>query len=115
MSFRRISIPEEKQINGKVFPLTITPNCYEATIDEIIYYIHSNPADVLDALKNHGAILFRNFPLIDPIDFNDFALSFGWEDFPYIGRILFTNFYNKTLYLLFIELSRSLIFYINSY
>ena len=40
---------------------------------------------LLESLIKHGAILFRGFPVNEPKDFNDFALTFGWQDLPYIG------------------------------
>lgn len=38
-----------------------------------------------DLLTQHGAILFRNFPLKTAADFNEFAIAFGYENLPYIG------------------------------
>jgi hypothetical protein len=40
---------------------------------------------LLESLLKHGAILFRGFPVNEPKDFNEFALTFGWKDLPYIG------------------------------
>ena len=86
MRFNKISIPEEKVINGNVFPLTIGPNEDTKSIEETIKFVKTNLNELLDELKNHGAILFRGFPIKEPKDFNDFALSFGWENLPYIGE-----------------------------
>lgn len=92
MSVKKQSIAEQKQISGHVFPLTVVPHYYGMTIEEACYFVQSNLKDILDELRNHGAILFRDFPISDPIDFNEFVLSFGWEDLPYIGLDL-KNFF----------------------
>lgn len=68
-----------------MFPLTVVPNYYGSTIEESVYFVESNIEEILSELRTHGAILFRDFPIADPKDFNDFALAFGWEDLPYIG------------------------------
>ena len=88
MSLKKGSIPEEKIINGNVFPLTLIPNSYGDSIEEIVYFINSNLDEIKKELKIHGAILFRDFPIKDPKDFNDFVLAFGWQDLPYIGKCL---------------------------
>ena len=80
-----ISIPEEKTINGLVFPLTILPNDSIKTINDAIDFLKTNLSQILDRLLQHGSILFRGFPINDAKDFNDFALAFGWKDLPYIG------------------------------
>lgn len=63
MSLKKISIPEEKLINGKVFPLTVVPGYYESNIEEAVYFIQSNLEEILSELKTYGAILFRDFPI----------------------------------------------------
>ena len=80
-----ISIPEERYFNGKVFPLTVCPNENINTIEKTVDFIKANYESIRRELKNHGAILFRNFPVQSPKDFNDFSLAFGWENLPYIG------------------------------
>lgn len=88
MSLKLGSIAEEKHLNGNVFPLTLIPNFYGDSIEESEYFINSNLDEIKKLLEIHGAILFRDFPIKDPKDFNDFVLSFGWQDLPYIGIYL---------------------------
>lgn len=40
---------------------------------------------LLIRLLQHGAILFRGFPIISPDKFNTFVESFGFDEFPYVG------------------------------
>jgi hypothetical protein len=80
-----ISIPEEKLINGSVFPLTISPNESVKEINSAVEFIKSNLNQITLKLLQHGAILFRGFPISGPKEFNDFALAFGWKTFSYIS------------------------------
>jgi hypothetical protein len=82
---QQISIEEEKLFDGFVFPFTYTPR--EVTEPSEIYdYIKANQSNIMENLLKHGAILFRGFNIKDAKEFNDFALTFGWEDLPYIGN-----------------------------
>jgi alpha-ketoglutarate-dependent taurine dioxygenase len=88
MSLNKTSIAEERVINGNVFPLTVTPNARIGSIEDTVEFIKGNLNEIQDELKKHGALLFRGFPIKEPKDFNDFALAFGWENLPYIGKKL---------------------------
>lgn len=84
-TLKRISIPEEKTFDGTVFPLSVSPNEQIKTIEESIDFVKNNYDSIRAELKKHGAILFRDFPVQSPKDFNDFAVAFGWLNLPYIG------------------------------
>jgi hypothetical protein len=86
-SLTEININEQKSFDGHVFPLVLTPNEQIKTIDDTLKYMEDeeNMKFILDRTVKHGAILFRGFPVESPSDFNDFVLTFGWDDLPYIG------------------------------
>jgi hypothetical protein len=84
-TLKRISIPEEKHFDGRPFPLTVSPNENIQSIEQAVSFIKNNYASIHKELKQHGAILFRDFPVESPKDFNDFSLAFGWDNLPYIG------------------------------
>jgi hypothetical protein len=81
----KISIGEEKFFDKKPFPLTVTPNKDIQTADDSICFVKENVESILVELKKHGVILFRDFPIQNAQDFNVFALSFGWDNLPYLG------------------------------
>lgn len=81
----KISIEEQKIISQTEFPLVLCPNSESITFKETLDYVSKNLDSILNDLKTHGAILFRGFPINDAKDFNDFCLTFGWQDLPYIG------------------------------
>ena len=93
-NLKLISIPEEKFVDETLFPLTIAPNENVKTIEDTIGFLKNNLTEINSKLLEHGAVLFRGFPINSPKDFNDFALAFGWEDLPYIGgAAVRTNIY----------------------
>ncbi|KAI8895510.1 hypothetical protein BC833DRAFT_622967 [Globomyces pollinis-pini] len=53
--------------------------------DEFLAWATKNKKSIAATLRLHGAILFRDFPIKDPVDFNDFVESLGIESLPYIG------------------------------
>lgn len=80
-----ITIPEQKFFHDKAFPLALSPTKELVTADDTVKYIKDNYDSLMDQLLEHGAILFRGFPITDAKEFNAFSLAFGWEDLPYIG------------------------------
>lgn len=69
-SLKFISIPEEKTINGSLFPLTIAPNDSIKTIGDTVEFLKQNLDSILSKLLKHGSVLFRGFPVADAKDFN---------------------------------------------
>ena len=84
---KEIEIEEQKYFNKLSFPLVLTPHEGIETIQAAVDYIKNeeNKKVILEKLIQHGAILFRGFPVNEAKDFNEFALAFGWDDLPYIG------------------------------
>ena len=85
--FKEINIDEQKWFNNLPFPLVLSPQEGFETIEKTVEFIKSeeNRRNLLDKLIEHGAILFRGFPVNEAKDFNEFSLAFGWQDLPYVG------------------------------
>ena len=81
------TIDEEKFFYDRVFPLTISPKSGNESLDDTLTKIKDNKQLIVDSLTQHGAILFRGFPIRDANDFNRFILAFDWKDMPYLGGI----------------------------
>ncbi|CAF0954143.1 unnamed protein product [Didymodactylos carnosus] len=79
-------IPEQIVLEGNIrFPLVINPSNEIHNLDDTLKFIADHRDELLKRLLQHGAVLFRHFPIDNPSDFNQFALEFGWKDLPYIG------------------------------
>jgi hypothetical protein len=81
----KISIKEEKYFNGQPFPLSVSPNETIVTLNDSIKFVNENIISIKAELKKHGVILFRDFPVQNAQDFNEFVLAFGWKNLPYLG------------------------------
>ena len=69
--------------DGSVFPLLIVCDSSEATLEGTETWIAGN-CSALDAkAAEHGAILFRGFPLVTDQDFDRFVAAFGFPGFTY--------------------------------
>ena len=81
-----LNAPEQKVFNGQPFPLILTPaKTSLQTIEGSLEWIRNNKHALEDLLLKYGAILFRNFPVGNPEDFDKFVKSFDYEPLPYVG------------------------------
>eukprot|EP01113_Clastostelium_recurvatum_P032745 TRINITY_DN4244_c0_g1_i3.p1 TRINITY_DN4244_c0_g1~~TRINITY_DN4244_c0_g1_i3.p1 ORF type:complete len:362 (-),score=61.69 TRINITY_DN4244_c0_g1_i3:1300-2385(-) len=85
---RQVDIPEQKVFNGLVFPLTISPSTTSnenATIEDTVRNLENSHEWLDKLLIKHGAVLFRGFPLLSPVDFDKFVSGCGYPHLPYLG------------------------------
>ena len=84
--FRRVNIPEQREYDGVVFPLTLEPiDPSLATPDALARFIALHTKEVDSLVVTHGAVLFRSFKIEWAKDFDAVFKAFGREDLPYIG------------------------------
>ena len=82
--YKPAKIPEQKEFDGKPFPLILEPSQIE-TMDQVLTWARSEKTKLGQLLKENGAILFRGFPFQGPEHFNDFCETLGIEPLPYVG------------------------------
>jgi hypothetical protein len=82
-----VSIAEQKTYAGQVFPLVLSPNAENAAqnINFWLDWAREHKAPIKDELLKYGAVLFRDFPIQSPQDFDAFVKVFGYKAFPYVG------------------------------
>nr|XP_043617921.1 clavaminate synthase-like protein At3g21360 [Erigeron canadensis] len=83
--FKEVVLPEQKSYGDSVlFPAVLSPTINTSfTVFEEAIKAEMPWLDSL--LKERGAILFRDFPVTSPSDFNDVVEAFGYPEAPYIG------------------------------
>lgn len=87
-----LPVPEQKTFDGTSFPLILSPNhgveeiqpTFNSTL-AAVEWIQSEKSNIENQLLKHGAILFRDFPVNCPLDFDNFVKAFGYEPLPYVG------------------------------
>ncbi|HQU41624.1 MAG TPA: TauD/TfdA family dioxygenase [Pirellulales bacterium] len=75
-------VPGQQIFEGQPFPLVLrcgTP----ATLDAVAAWLAEHRDRLRDQAAEHGAILFRGFPLATAEDFDRFVAAFDWPNFPY--------------------------------
>jgi len=78
------TIPGQRQDDGSsVFPLVITPDDSRITAEETHQWIEASCDTLVRQAREHGAILFRGFPVHTDQDFDAFVAAFGLTNFTY--------------------------------
>jgi alpha-ketoglutarate-dependent taurine dioxygenase len=82
-----IRIPEQKEFDGKPFPLVLAPSEEAPTADLTFLetWLQSNHHQLDKLLLEHKAILFRNFNVQSHDDFHRVAESTGYNAMEYLG------------------------------
>src|SRR6185437_10707481 len=79
-----ISVPgQQHYAGGDVFPLVFGCQTPGATLAGTTGWLAAHRGKLLKQASDHGAILFRGFPLATAQDFDAFIAAFGLENFPY--------------------------------
>lgn len=82
-----IVLEEQKTFDGLPFPLVLKPTEASRTQTRAFWqtWIQSNRLALQKLLLDFGAILFRDFNVDTPADFDLFCKAFGFEPFRYLG------------------------------
>ena len=83
-------VPEGKSFSGKEFPLLIKPrhSIDKLNLSDLTDWIVKSQDEIDNLLLQHGALLFRNFPVESPIDFDTVIRSTQLKGMEYIGTKL---------------------------
>lgn len=79
--------PQQKVQNGQVFPYIVSPAAESDFSDanKTCAWIKNNIDYIQSCLLQYGAILFRDFPIKNPENFDQFVKAFGYDALPYVG------------------------------
>jgi alpha-ketoglutarate-dependent taurine dioxygenase len=83
LSVRSVRIPGQHSYGGRPFPLVLECQDLAATLAAACDWIAARKDELLAQASQHGAILFRGFPLATDQDFDAFVAAFGLPNFPY--------------------------------
>jgi alpha-ketoglutarate-dependent taurine dioxygenase len=90
------SVPGQQHHHGKPFPLVLECQTSAATLHATADWIAEIKHQLLQQAADHGAILFRGFPLSTAEDFDRFVSAFDLENFPYDQSLSNAVRVNKT-------------------
>ena len=78
-----ISVPGQKQFASGPFPLVLACKTPGASLETVCAWVASEREELCRQSAEHGAILFRGFPLTSDLDFDRFVAAFELKNFPY--------------------------------
>jgi hypothetical protein len=78
-----ISVPGQQTHHGRVFPLALACQSPDLSLAAACDWLRPRRGELLAQASQHGAILFRGFPLATPQDFDAFIGAFELKNFPY--------------------------------
>lgn len=78
-----IALADQQQHAEKVFPLALQCLTADAQLSDVQQWIQADLTNLESKLNQHGAILFRGFPLRSADSFDAFITAFGFPNFPY--------------------------------
>jgi hypothetical protein len=77
------SVPGQQVYADSLFPYVHRCESKTATLNSAVVWVHETRSDLLDQAVQHGAVLFRGFPLKTAEDFDAFIAAFNLPNFPY--------------------------------
>lgn len=95
LNIEAISVAGQQSYGGAAFPLVLACQSPQAPLDATTAWVESQRDELEGQLAEHGAILFRGFPLATAQDFDAFIAGFGFPNFAYkdsLSNAVRTNF-----------------------
>ncbi|MEX2306696.1 MAG: TauD/TfdA family dioxygenase [Pirellulales bacterium] len=77
------AVKGQQTVYDRQFPLVLQCRTRDATLEETSDWVSARCEELLAQSAQHGAILFRGFPLSSPQDFDAFIAAFSLVNFPY--------------------------------
>lgn len=96
VEMRELKVEGQQTYDGKPFPLVIALQTGGATLEAALAQVRSQRKQLLAQAAEHGAILFRGFPLKTPEDFDAFVTAFDLPNFAYDESLSNAVRVNKT-------------------
>jgi len=87
MTVAPVAVAGDHKYHGQVFPLALECKTPDASLATATDWIRAHQNDLLEQASQHGAVLFRGFPLSSPEDCDAFVAAFGLTNFPYIESL----------------------------
>ena len=78
-----VAIEKQQQHGETVFPYALFCQDSEASLADSVAWTNRQKADLLNLANKHGAVLLRDFPIADAVDFDAMVSALELNNFPY--------------------------------
>lgn len=82
-----VAVPHQQTYEDSVFPYVLKCQASDATLDNATAWASSVATKLQQLATQHGAVLFRDFPLQSAEDFDAFITAFGLTNYPYLDSL----------------------------
>lgn len=89
------AVPDQQEYDG-VFPLAHCPTRTDISLEETLSWARDHAEQLVAQVEQHGAVLFRGFPINGAEDFDAFIRAFGLGSFTYAESLSNAVRVNKT-------------------
>jgi hypothetical protein len=79
----QVTVANQQIFNSRPFPLVLQCTTPGTTLEATVDWVTSRRDELLELADQHGAVLFRGFPLTTPEDLDAFIAAFKLRNFPY--------------------------------
>jgi hypothetical protein len=83
LDVKPVSVAGQQTFGDQVFPFLLQCNTPDATLDQVVEWVRAHRDALIAQSSQHGAVLFRGFPLKTPQDLDAFIAAFDVPNFPY--------------------------------
>ena len=87
MTLNIVDIPEQRQVSGLSFPLTIQASIEQSGLTQTDFHswVRDHKDHIHEQLIKHGAVLLRGFPVESAEAFEQLLDQTDYQNMPYIG------------------------------
>ena len=78
-----VTLENQQQHGETVFPYALCCQKSDASLADAISWMNRQKTDLLDLATQHGAVLLRDFPVSNAIDFDAMVCALELNNFPY--------------------------------
>jgi alpha-ketoglutarate-dependent taurine dioxygenase len=89
-------LPGQFTFAGRPFPLALMNRSAAASLADAAAWLHQRRTELLQQASDHGAVLFRGFPVTTAADFDRFIAAFDLPNFKYEDSLSNAVRVNKT-------------------
>jgi hypothetical protein len=83
LNVTEVSVSGQQEFDNRVFPLVLECQTRGTTLEATADWVRAHRDELLEQASQHGAVLFRGFPMTSAQDFDAFIAAFELPNFPY--------------------------------
>ena len=79
------SIPEQRVVLGKVYPLVLSPSVAKVNFIEVQEYFRKHHANIIKAASEYGTVMFKGFDIVSGEEWASVLYQSSLKEMNYVG------------------------------